>query len=196
VIFIDLKPFPMNRRALAFCLFSLFGVLSLDAQIQPGRAIQISVQGVPNEEKNRIDAVYPVSESGNISMPFIGTVRAAGLLSEQLGSILQQRYKSAGIYTDPIFHVIDSDAKKIDQQVVYFGGDVRRTGPIPYNRNLTLYQALQAAGGQNEFGSIKRVAVFRNGKRTLYDLTNPQHMDVLLQPNDTIDVPRKNIIGQ
>ena len=91
---------------------------------------------------------------------------------------------------------LDSNAKSIDQQVVYFGGDVRRTGPIPYNRNLTLYQALQAAGGQNEFGSIKRVAVFRNGRRTVYDLTNPQHMDVLLQPNDTIDVPRKNILGQ
>jgi protein involved in polysaccharide export with SLBB domain len=170
--------------------------LPLTAQIQAGRAIQISIQGVPSEEKSRIDMIYPVSESGMINLPFIGQVRAAGLRGEQLAAVLQQRYRAAGIYTDPVFHVIDSNAKSIDQQVVYFGGDVRKTGPVPYTGNLTLFQALQTAGGPTEFGSIKRITLFRNGKNRVIDLTKPESMNIMLEPNDTIEVPRKNWIGQ
>lgn len=186
----------MNRILLPLLLTWVIGLVPLAAQIQPGRAIQININGVPSEEKGRIDAVYPVSESGMINLPFIGAVRAAGLRSEQLAAVLQQRFKAAEIYTDPVFQVIDSNAKSIEQQVVYLGGDVGRTGAVPYNRTLTLYQALQAAGGETEFGSIKRVALFRDGKRTQYDLTQPQNMNIPLQPNDTIEVPRKNIWGQ
>jgi protein involved in polysaccharide export with SLBB domain len=65
------------------------------AQIQAGRAIQISVSGVPGEEKGRIDAIYPVSESGMINVPFIGQVRAAGLRAEQLASALEARFRAA-----------------------------------------------------------------------------------------------------
>jgi protein involved in polysaccharide export with SLBB domain len=186
----------MNRYLLHFALAWIVGLVPLAAQIQAGRAIQISIQGVPPDEKSRIDMVYPVSESGMINMPFIGAVRASGLRGEQLAAILQQRYKDQGIYTSPVFHVIDSNAKTIDQQVVYFGGDVRRPGPVPYTRNLTLFQALQSAGGANEFGSIKRITLFRNGRNREIDLTRPESMGILLEPNDTIEVPRKNWLGQ
>lgn len=186
----------MKRALVSIILILLSGLLPLAAQIQPGKAIQISISGVPPEEKGRFDTIYPVSESGNINMPFIGPVRASGLMAEQLASVLQQRYITEKIYTNPTFQVIDSDAKKIDQQVVYLGGDVRSPGPKPYNRNLTLYQALQAAGGETEFGAINRIALFRNGKRIIYNLEDPEHMNVILQPNDTIDVPRKNIFNR
>jgi protein involved in polysaccharide export with SLBB domain len=166
------------------------------AQIQPGRAIQITVSGVPPEEKTRFDPIYPVSESGMINMPLIGQVRAAGLRAEQLALSLQERYKSAKIYTNPTFQVIDSSAKTIEEQVVYLGGQVRKTGPVPYNRTLTLYQAIQAAGGANEFGSMKRVKLFRGGKQKQYDLTQAQFMHIPLEPNDTIEIPQKTILNQ
>lgn len=166
------------------------------AQIQPGRAIQITVSGVPPEEKTRFDPIYPVSESGMINMPLIGQVRASGLRAEQLALSLQERYKAAQIYTNPTFQVIDSSAKTLEEQVVYVGGQVRRTGPVPHNRTLTLYQAIQAAGGATEFGSMKRVKLFRGGKQKQYDLTQAQFMHIPLEPNDTIEVPQKNIINQ
>lgn len=186
----------MKRFTYILSLAWLIGLVPLAAQIQPGRAIQITISGVPPEEKNRFDPIYPVSESGMINLPFIGGVRAAGLRAEQLAAVLTQRYKSAGIYTDPVFQVIDSNAKSIDQQVVYFGGDVRNPGPVPYNRNLTLYQALQAAGGANEFGSIKRIMLFRNGRSRQIDLSQAESMNIILEPNDTVEVPRKNLLGQ
>ena len=165
-------------------------------QIQAGRAIQISVSGVPGEEKGRIDAIYPVSESGMINVPFIGQVRASGLRAEQLAAVLEQRFRAAEIYTSPTFQVIDSSAKSIEEKVVTIGGQVRKTGPVPYNRNLTLYQAIQNAGGPTEFGSMYRVKLYRAGKQSEYDLTEGESMNILLESGDTIEVPQKNAFGR
>ena len=165
------------------------------SQIQAGRAIQITVSGVPAEEKGRFDPVYPVSESGMINMPFIGPVRAAGMSSDGLQAMLESRYKAAGIYRNPTFQVIDNDAKRIVEQVVHLGGFVRGPGPKPYNRNLTLWQAIQAAGGANEFGSMKRVKLTRRGSMKQYDCTKAQFQQIPLEPDDTIEVPQKTPWG-
>lgn len=187
----------MNFRSFVVLVVTLasFATGAL-GQIQAGRAIQISVSGVPGEEKGRIDAIYPVSESGMINMPFIGQVRASGLRAEQLASILEQRFRAAEIYTSPTFQVIDSSSKSIEQKVVTIGGQVRKTGPVPFNSNLTLYQAIQNAGGPTEFGSMYRVKLYRNGKQTEYDLTEGDAMNVILESGDTIEVPQKNAFGR
>lgn len=185
----------MNFKPIAAGLFAMVCASApLSAQIQAGRAIQITVSGVPAEEKSRFDPIYPVSESGTINMPFIGQVRAAGMKAEDLASSLQARYKSAGIYTNPTFQVIDSSSGRIVEQVVYLGGFVRKTGPVSWNRTLTLYQAIQAAGGANEFGSMKRVKLYRGGKLKEYDLTKSQFMNIPIEPDDTIEIPQKRII--
>ena len=187
----------MNVKTILAVFISLFfGNVCAFSQIQAGRAIQISIMGVPAEEKAKLDAVYPVSESGTINMPFIGAVRAAGLRAEQLQSSLESQFKAAGIYTHPTFQVIDSDEKKLQEQVVVVGGYVRSPGPKPYNRNLTLWQAIQAAGGPTEFGSMNRVKLLRRGNMKQYDATKPQFMQIPLEPGDTIDVPQKNWISR
>ena len=157
----------------------------------------VSIQGVPSEEKGRIDGSYPVSDAGMINMPFIGQVRAAGLRNEDLAISLQNRYKSAGIYNNPTIQVVTNrENAGVDEQVVYLGGQVRKTGQVPFVRGLTLYQAIQAAGGPTEFGSIKRVKLFRGGNQKLYDITKTQFMRIPLEPNDTIEVPEKTIFNQ
>ena len=168
---------------------------SIFAQIQAGRAIQITISGVPAEEKARFDPIYPVSESGTINMPFIGKVRAAGLKAEDLASSLQSHYKSAQIYRNPTFQVIDSSDKTVMDQMVHVGGFVRSPGPKPFNRGLTLWQAIQAAGGANEFGSMKRVRLTRRGSLKQYDATKAQFQQIPLEPDDTIEVPQKSITG-
>lgn len=186
----------MNFKHLVAWLSALLCMsTAVVAQIQPGRAIQITISGVPTDEKSRFDPIYPVSEGGTINMPFIGQVKAAGLRAEQLAASLEAHYKAAGIYTHPTFQVIDSSARKIEEQVVVVGGQVRRTGAVPYNRTMTLYQAIQAAGGATEFGSMKRVKLLRAGKQKQYDLTQLQFMQIPLEPDDTIEVPQKTILN-
>ncbi|MGA0899649.1 MAG: polysaccharide biosynthesis/export family protein [Luteolibacter sp.] len=180
-------------------LFTTLGFLLLaacaSAQIKSGKAIHITISGVPAEEKARFDVMYPVSDRGMVNMPFIGKVQAAGLKAEDLATLLQQKYKQAQIYTNPTFQVIDSDAKTIDQQLVIVGGFVRRPGPTPFFDRMTLWQAIQAAGGANEFGSMNRVELTRNGNVTKYDCTESENQQVRLRPGDAINVPQKNWIG-
>lgn len=166
------------------------------SQIEAGNSVQITIMGVPGEEKAKIDAIYPVSESGTVNMPFIGNVRAAGLRPESLASSIQNAYKSAQIYNNPTIQVISTrEGAGVREQVVHVGGQVRRTGPVAFQKNLTIYQAVQAAGGATEFGSLKRVKLYRAGKTQTYDLSNPQFMRVPLQPDDTLEVPQKNWLG-
>jgi len=167
---------------------------SVLAEIQAGRAINITISNVPAEEKSRIDSMYPVSESGTINMPFIGQVRASGLKGEQLAAILQARYKSEGYYTNPTIQVFISDAQGIEQQVVHIGGMVGSPGPKKWTKGLTLYQAIQSAGGPSTFGSMRRVKLFRANQQKQYDLTRAQFMQIPLEPGDTIEVPQKGWI--
>lgn len=186
----------MTMQRIAAALIAIVALASpAIAQIKPGQAIQITISGVPAEEKSRFDQMYPVSDSGMINMPFIGWVRAAGLKAESLAATLQERYKSAEIYTTPTFQVFDSDQKRIEQQAVIVGGYVRRPGPVPFVRNLTVWQAIQSAGGPTEFGSMGRVEITRRGQVKEYDLNKSEYQQIQLLPEDAINVPPKNMFG-
>lgn len=170
--------------------------LSVTAQIEPGKSINITIANVPDEDKATITNIYPVSESGNINMPFIGPVRAAGLRNEELAASLQSRYKAAKIYMNPTIQVISNVGQgKPNEETVTVGGQVRSPGPVPFAKELTLWGAIQARGGATEFGSMHRVKLIRNGRQTTYDATKAQIMQMPLQRNDTIEVPQKNILG-
>lgn len=169
----------------------------LIAQIEAGTSVQITIMGVPGEEKQKIDAVYPVSQNGTVNMPFIGAVRAAGMRPETLAATIQSAYRAAEIYNSPTIQVIDTrEASSVREQMVHVGGQVRKTGPVAFNKNLTIYQAVQSAGGATEFGSLKRVKLYRGGKTQTFDLTNPQFMRVPMEPDDTLEIPQKNWLGQ
>jgi len=164
--------------------------------IQAGQAITISVQGVPDSDRGTINNSYPVSQSGTINMPYIGQVRAVGMLPEQLAANLQTQYRNAEIYTNPTFQVFATDGESIVRQVVHIGGYVRSSGPKPFTNGLTLYQAIQSAGGANEFGSIRRIILYRDGVARQLDLRTQEAMHLRLKPDDTIEVPQKNWFGQ
>lgn len=186
------------KSIFVFLMTCIFASPVFSQVIQAGKSVTITIAGVPNEEMARFSpGKFPVSEAGTVNMPFIGQVRAAGLRSDQLAASLQNAYRSAEIYTNPTFQVIsDSENAEFNQLTVYVGGQVRKTGPIPFNRGLTLYQAITAAGGPTEFGSVRRVRVHRGPNSQVYDITKSQFMNVRLEAGDTIDVPQKDWIGR
>lgn len=191
----------MNSRILRL-IFSALALQALLAapvlsQIQSGRSVQIAIMGVPSDEKGKIDANYPVSESGTINLPFIGTIRAEGMSAEGLAVTIQNAYKRAEIYNDPTIQVFSTTlGGEVENEVVHLGGQVRKTGPLSFQKNLTIYQAIQAAGGATEFGSLKKVKLFRRGKSQTFDVTKDQFKNVPLEPDDTLEIPQKNWFGQ
>jgi polysaccharide export outer membrane protein len=164
--------------------------------ISPGRAIRIDIRGVPQEECARVNGMYTVSESGYITMPFINNVRAAGLSPTALGASIAAAYRSAQIYTNPNVQVQSSSAEEIEKQMVHIGGQVRKTGPVEFTEGMTIYQAVQAAGGPSEFGAVNRVQLLRGGTVRTLDLTMTVFMNFPLKLNDTITVPEKNWLGR
>lgn len=183
-------------RFLLVVMFALMGVSHGQTTISPGRAIEIRIQGVPPEETARINNTYPVSEAGYVRMPFIGNIRAAGLSPDSLAQSIEASYRAAKIYNNPTIQVFATSDETINELILTVGGWVRRPGPVKYNRGMTLYNAVQAAGGATEFGSMYRVQVIRNGKLTQFDLTETRAKTFQVEPNDTIEVPQKNIFGR
>jgi protein involved in polysaccharide export with SLBB domain len=189
--------FSTLKSAATFLLAFLIVICPAFSQIESGTSVKITIQGVPGEEKARIDGMYPVSDSGIINLPFIGTMRAAGLRPESLAASIQNAYKSAEIYNDPTIQVVwTTEGDGVRSQVVHVGGQVRRTGPVAFQRNLTIWQAVQAAGGATEFGSLRRVKLYRAGKTQTYNIENAQFKQIPLQPDDTLEVPDKDIWGR
>lgn len=184
------------RKSLTILFVAIVAVLPVSAQvIETNQAVTISVQSVPDADRSTINGTYPVGQNGTINMPYIGQVRAAGLLPEQLAANLQSQYRNAQIYTNPTFQVIATSSDDIVQQIVTVGGYVGRPGPVQYRNGMTLWQAIQAAGGENAFGSIRRVRLYRGSESREYDLRNQEAMQIPLRPNDTIEVPQKNWRG-
>lgn len=164
-------------------------------EIKAGKAVQITIKGVPSTEQAKIDGQYSVTDTGIINMPYIGAIRAVGLRPGDLAAAIQARYRNEGIYRTPTIQVFASSTDTMDKPFVTVGGQVRRTGPVEFTQGLTLYQAIQSAGGATEFGSVKRVTLYRNGTSKRYDVTQPASMRIPLQPSDTIEVPQKNMLG-
>ena len=187
----------MSKRAfLAGLLLIISITVPAFSAIEAGQSVIVKIMGVPVDQKAMIDETYPISERGMINLPFVNEIPAAGLEAGQLSKKIQQAYQDGGIFKNPVIQVI---ANQIDaapvEEVVHLGGHVRAPGPRPYQRGLTVFQAVQAAGGETEFGAINRVMVLRDGKTFEINLKTPKGKMVVAEPKDTIEVPQKNWRG-
>jgi len=182
----------MIRIQLAAVLVSLFLFPgSLLANIRPNEALIISISGVPEADRADFNATYPVAENGKINLPLIGWVQAEGLNAMQLANLIEEKYRKAEIYQHPTVNVKPVADGRLDGKQVVVGGQVRRTGPVVYRADLTLWQAIQAAGGDNEFAAIRRVQLHRGGKVEVYDLRDHKAKHLVLRENDSVIMPQK-----
>lgn len=177
-------------------IITILSLASVSAQtIRVGAPLQISISGVPVSEKGRLDATYSVSRDGYIEMWKIGRVKAAGLSKSALAASIASKFKAAEIYTDPVFQVFNTEDAKGDNQIITVGGQVKSSGPKQWTDGMTLYTAIQAAGGETPFAAINRVILYRNGKAYKYDLNRQEHKGVKIYANDVIEVPEQGLLG-
>jgi protein involved in polysaccharide export with SLBB domain len=179
-------------------LLSILGLILLNtasAQISVSQTLQINVQGVPSAEQSRLNSAYQVSKDGTIRMWIIGAVRAAGRTQDQLAQAIASEYRQAGIYTNPNFTVIVPTDTQLAAKMYTVGGQVKGSGPKPWSNNLTLYGAIQAAGGETPFGAITRVKLFRSGRVFNYNLKDDKAKSIQILPGDLIEVPQKTWTG-
>jgi polysaccharide export outer membrane protein len=134
----------------------------------------------------------PVRPDGNISLPLLNDVPAAGFSPTQLAASITEKLKK--YVADPRVTVI---VTQINSQKVYVTGEVLHTGAIQLLPNMTVLQAL-ADAGFTQFANTKGIYVLRegNGRQQKIPvnykrLVKGQAIDqnIILKPGDTIVVP-------
>ena len=128
-----------------------------------------------------------VDESGRIRLPFVGSVRAAGLTPPQVEQDIAARLR--GMAHDPQVSV--RIAQNVSSTVAVVG-DVKTSGRIPITpRGERLLDAIAAAGGTSEAIGKVSVQVSRGGQEALVPLEtvirNPVE-NIRLGPNDVVTV--------
>jgi polysaccharide export outer membrane protein len=127
-----------------------------------------------------------VDQSGDISVPFIGRVRALGRLPADVESSIKEglRMKTA----DP--QVVVTVAERKGGNLVSVAGDVKAPAQIPVSLAGTkLVDAIAASGGSLSAPYDTMVSLTREGSTrsdTLQDIYNYPPKNIQLQPGDTI----------
>ena len=153
------------------------------AQLRPGDSLNIVLQGVPDPSTNAVQ----IDEQGLISLPYIGTLTAAGAGPAELSQRIRDTYVAKKIYT-----TVDVSVS-VTERFVYVGGEVQRPGRIVWTPDLTVAKAVQAAGGFTLYAKETAVSLIRDKAAYAIDVKlaqrNPEH-DPRLVPGDSLQVPR------
>jgi polysaccharide export outer membrane protein len=91
-----------------------------------------------------------------ITLNTIGDVRAGGLTTTELDSVLQQKY--ATIYREP---KVTIGVAKLAGNFVHVMGEVRQPGSYELTPNATVLQAIARAGGSLNTASMGNVILMR-----------------------------------
>jgi len=145
-----------------------------------------------------LDQDVTVRPDGMISLPFVDEVKAAGRSPKELDQELTRRY--TGELATPDVTVI---VQQFAGHKVYVGGEVGTQGVIPMITPLTLYQAIQEAGGFLVTAHPETVVVVRRDRsgKVVSRLVNLEHVqdgsnlaeDVYLAPYDVVWVPKSSV---
>ncbi|WP_084073287.1 polysaccharide biosynthesis/export family protein [Noviluteimonas dokdonensis] len=98
-----------------------------------------------------------VNNAGEVSLPLVGTVTAAGRTVDELERDIAARYNQKYLQ-DPQVTVF---VKEFASQRVTVGGAVDKPGIFPITSRMTLLQAIAMAGGFDDVASHDNVFVFR-----------------------------------
>ena len=139
-----------------------------------------------------------VNDNGELEVPYIGLVPAAGKTCRELAYNIKSALEREYYYHATVILAVDRVSEK-SRGRVYVYGAVKGQGPqdIPSDESYTVSKAVIRAGGFGDFADKRKVKVTRkNGKDFVVDLKKVIEQgktedDVVLQPDDQIYVPQK-----
>ena len=138
-------------------------VAAQDYRLQRGDTVQIEV--LEDSNLSRSTLVLP---DGQISVPQVGSVRAAGRTLEQVQADVATRLAPSFASPPTVFVTLASLAPIIDRPErtidIFVIGAANAPGRVQIPPGSTLLQALSAAGGLSPFAADKRVQLRRVDK--------------------------------
>jgi len=168
---------------------SLAPVAGGDYRLGPGDRVDVFVW-----RNSDLSRVVPVRPDGRITLPLAGEIIATG----KTVSMLQEEI-TARLSDYVQMPTVTVTLAEIRSLVIYVLGDVRTPGAVQMDRNLTVLQAIAAAGGLNEFADRNDIVVMRTSADGVHQRWTFRYDDVVegkqlnsnivLQAGDTIIVP-------
>ena len=154
-------------------------------RLGPGDRLEINVFGEPGMEALAVQ----VDGAGDIQLPMLDNVKAAGLSLGELQTTLKAGYGTH--FMDPWVVV---QLREPLSRPIYLLGEFNQPGIVYMTSETTLIQALGAGQGLTERAYTRGSRLIRDDRIVAVDinaLLNRGRMDqnVWLQPNDTIFVP-------
>jgi polysaccharide biosynthesis/export protein len=134
-----------------------------------------------------------VRPDGNISLPLLNDVAAAGLTPAQLRERLTEESKK--YFEDPTVTVV---VKEMNSRKVFITGEVEKPGPYRLVGPTTVLQLISLAGGLREYAQGKNIVILRtvNGRPSGFkfnykDVASGKKLqqNIELKPGDTVVVP-------
>ncbi len=149
--------------------------------------IRLTTGGRTQQNVTPADSVpVTIDEEGQISLPLIGRIPAAGMTPGELGERIEANYV-------PRFYVRCSAAVQVQARFFYVGGEVRAPSRYPWTEDMTLLKAINTAGSFTDYANRRRVEIVRGKEKLPVDMDQIRQdpsRDVAIRPGDSIWVPR------
>lgn len=167
-------------------------ITSEDYRIGPSDLLEVKVFQVPDLsfEEQRVDA------AGNIDLPLIRSVPAAGRTPAELSRNIEARLGAAYLQNPQVAVSV----KEAASQKVVVDGDVTKPGTYQLQGRTTLLQAIAMAEGPTRTADLNNVAIFRNvdGQRlaAIFDLDairEGRAEDPVIQGEDVVVVDQSRL---
>jgi polysaccharide export outer membrane protein len=127
-----------------------------------------------------------VDENGEIALPLIGRIGAAGLTPGELAERIEANYV-------PRFYVRCSATVQVQPRYFYIGGEVRAPSRYPWTEDMTLLKAINTAASFTDYANRRNVEIVRGKEKLRIDaeeIRRDPSRDVPIRPGDSIWVPR------
>jgi polysaccharide export outer membrane protein len=152
------------------------------------------------EDRDNESQRLRVNDSGELEVPYIGLLPAAGRSCRELAYAVKAALEREYYYHATVIITVDHVSEK-SRGRIYVYGSVKGQGPqeIPPDESYTVSKAIIRAGGFGDFANKRKVKLTRkNGKDQVIDLKRVieeghTDEDVVLEPDDQIYVPQRLI---
>ena len=146
--------------------------------IQPGDRINMIVYGETN-----LTGIYVVNPSGMLSLPLIGTIRAAGRTRADVEREITAKYSKGYLQEPKVTLAV------VEFRPFYIMGEAEHPGQYPYYSGLNVLTAISTAGGLTYRASRTKVLIERAGEDVWKEY--PMVADVPILPGDLIRIPER-----
>jgi polysaccharide export outer membrane protein len=172
--------------------FQAYGATA-DYRIGPYDTLNIAVWHNPD-----LSSQVPVRPDGRIMLPLVGEVVVAGKTPSDLATALRDKLKP--YVNDPIVTVTPTQFVGPYARQIRIIGEAAQPRAIPFTSNMTLLDAMVAAGGLTKYadGDGAKIIRVEHGVQQTYNV----HLDglirdgdvsqnVMLQPGDVLIIPQR-----